>query len=98
MRLILIIVFVGSGIFCFSEEETVIENQWQVESLIYLEKGNEYLFLHEPISALENFQRASSFLDTSDNSANVIGFLISFGQVIAYDILGFREHCKQSLG
>lgn len=98
LRLILVAAFLGTWGFCFSEEALQVAKEWQSESLLYLEQGNANLLAHEPWRALEDFQRATSFLDKSDKSSCAIGFLISFGQVVAYDSLGFREQCKQSLG
>jgi hypothetical protein len=65
---------------------------------LHLSYGNSHLLLYEPWQALEQFQRANSLLDKSDNSSCPIGFLITFGQVIAYDCLGFHDQCKQAVG
>ncbi len=94
LRLTVVLVFLGMGFPCFSEEFQRDLKEWQSESLMHLGNGTANLLSHEPWHALEDFQRASTFLDPSDNSSFVIGFLISFGQAIAYDCLGFQENCK----
>lgn len=98
LSLILVVTFFGIGCPCFSEEIRPNLKEWQSESLIHLGLGNAHLLAHEPWQALEDFQRASSLLNPSDNSSFVISFLISFGQAIAYDYLEFRDQCKQAIG
>ncbi len=71
---------------------------WQNEALLHLGYGNIHLLSGEPWQALECFQKAFSVLDESDESSCSIGFLITFSQVIAYDCLGFRDQCRQSIG
>lgn len=90
--------FIGISLSCFSEEFHRELKPWQLESLQYFGNGSARILSHEPWRALEDLQRASSILDKTDPSSNIISFLIFFGQAIAYDSLGFREHCNQSLG
>lgn len=90
--------FIGITLVCFSEESHLELKAWQLESLQYFGNGTAKILSHEPWRALEDFQRASSILDKTDPSWSIISFLIFFGQAIAYDSLGFREHCNQSLG
>ena len=91
-----------TGLPIFSEETSnefhYPLQEWQNEALLYFSYGNVHLLSHEPWKALEQFQRANSLLDKSDSSSCPIGFLITFGQVIAYDCLGFHDQCKQAIG
>lgn len=98
LRLFFGIACLGIGLPCFAEEFEPTLKEWQSESLTYLGNGNAHLLAHEPWQALENFQKASALLDPTDNSSFVIGFLISFGQAIAYDCLGFHGKCKEAIG
>ena len=95
-----LLLIIGLPVF---SEETSNEfhhplQEWQNEALVHFSYGNTHLLLHEPWKALEQFQRANSLLDKSDGSSCPIGFLITFGQVIAYDCLGFHDQCKQAVG
>jgi hypothetical protein len=94
----LTLVFIGISLSCFSEESHRELKAWQLESLQYFGNGSARILSHEPWQALEDLQRASLALDKTDPSSSVISFLIFFGQAIACDSLGFREHCNQSLG
>jgi hypothetical protein len=98
LRLILTTLFLGIWLPCFSEEFRNNLKEWQGESLKHMSDGSINLLSNEPWRALRDFQRAEALLDRSDRASSAIGFLISFGQVIAYDALGFREQCKQSIG
>ena len=51
------------GCYCFSEEPTRELKEWQIECLTHLAYGNINLLSHEPLRALEDFQKAISFLD-----------------------------------
>jgi hypothetical protein len=84
------------GFLCFAEERDLKE--WQLESLQYFANGSANLLAHKPWRALEDFQRSNALLDKTDKSTSVISFLISFGQAIAFDSLGFREECKEAIG
>lgn len=86
------------GVPCFSAEFQHDLKEWQSECLLHLGYGNAGLLLDEPLYALEEFQKATTLLDTSDNSSSIISFLISFGQAIAFDCLGLKEHCRESIG
>lgn len=83
---------------CFSNESGRDFKEWQIKSMEYFASRSANLLTQEPWHALENFQKASTLVDQSDNSSNIINFLILFGQTVAYDTLGFREQCIQSLG
>jgi hypothetical protein len=98
LRLVLVVLLLGLGSLCFSSDGRHNLKEWQSESLNHLGYGYDNLLAHDPCGALEEFQKANSLLDRSDNSASVISFLISFGQSIAYDALGFSEHCTQAVG
>ncbi len=83
----LTVLFFIIGFPIFSEE---IPNEfhhplqeWQNEALLHFGYGNAHLLLDEPWQALEQFQKANLLLDKSDSSSYPIGFLITFGQVIA---------------
>lgn len=89
-------IFISLNICGYSSE--LSQTNWQLESLDYLGLGNAHLLSHEPILALENYQKASAIIDRSDNFSCVISFLICFGEAISYDMLGFHEHSKQSIG
>ena len=102
IKWVLAILFLVIRFSAFSEE-TPNEfhhplQEWQNEALLHFSYGNTHLLFHEPWQALEQFQRANSLLDKSDSSSCPIGFLITFGQVIAYDCLGFHDRCKQAIG
>jgi hypothetical protein len=98
LRLVLFVLLVGLGSPCFSTDGRHNLKEWQSESLNHLGYGYDSLLSHDLCGALEEFQKANSLLDRSDNSSSVISFLISFGQSIAYDALGFSEHCTQAVG
>ncbi len=98
LKLLLLGIFLTNGFSAFASDSLPISKSWEINSLFYLESGNTQLLMHKPVNALEDFQTATAFLDKSDKSASVIAFLISFGQTIAYDAIGDKEQCKQSLG
>ena len=98
IRVVLATLLLGIWLPCFSEESRNDLKEWQSESLQHFIYGSAHLLSHEPWRALEDFQTAIECLDKSDRSPSAISFLISFGQVIAYDVLGFREQCKQTIG
>jgi hypothetical protein len=89
--------FLGIGIFCFSNDMQQADPEWPRESLLFLAYGNESLLLNQPSYALENYQEAREILHASDGFFPAIDFLISFGEAIAYDLLGCHEQCQQSL-
>ena len=91
LKLMLTVLILRIGLPCFSDEFRQDLKEWQSESLKHFCYGSANLFSHEPCKALEDFQRATTCLDRSDRSSSAIDFLILFGQVIAYDVLGFRE-------
>jgi hypothetical protein len=95
LRVVLVILLLGIWFPCFSEESRDDLREWQSESLEYFIYGSAHLLEHEPWRALENFQTATDHLD---RSSSAMSFLVSFGQVIAYDVLGFKEQCKQAIG
>ncbi len=99
LKLVIFMFFLGMGSTCFSEDDKQHQlKEWQSESLNHLGYGFGNLLTHEHCIALEEFQKASSLLDHSDNFSSLISFLICFGQSIAYDALGFSEQCKQAIG
>ena len=98
LRLFFLVACLAVGLPCFAEESESFLKEWQSESLTYIGNGNAHLLAHEPWQALENYQKANEFLDLTDNSSFVLGFLISFGQAVAYDCLGFHGKCKQAIG
>jgi|GEM_PF-3461939 len=83
---------------CFSEELHQDIKPWQLESLQYFGNGSAKILSNEPWGALKDFQLALSLIDKNDSSASIISFLIFYGQIVAYDSLGFQEHCNQTLG
>jgi hypothetical protein len=97
-RLLLLIVCLGCALPSYTDEHTQVVQETQEESLFYLGHGNASLLAHEPWQALEFFQKATVSLNASDCSSCVVQFLISFGQAVAFDTLGFDEQCRQSLG
>jgi hypothetical protein len=96
IRWLLAVILVVINVSIFTEEHHL--QDWQDEALFHLGNGNAHLLSQEPLHALEDFQKAKSLLDETDESSCSIDFLITFSQVIAYDCLGFHDHCKQSLG
>jgi hypothetical protein len=90
--------FFGIGLHSFCEAAPQKPAQRHTESLLYLENGYRQLLLNESKQALTDFENATASLEDIDKSSCAINFLISFGQVIAYDSLGFREECMQSVG
>ena len=71
---------------------------WRNEVTLHLSYGNLHLMSDQPWLALEEFQKAKSFIDVSESSSLPLDFMITFGQVIAYDRLGFHDQCKQAIG
>jgi hypothetical protein len=102
IKWMLVALFFIVGLPIFSEETSNKFHhplqEWQNEVLLHFGYGNTHLLLHEPWQALDQFQRANSLLDKSNSSSCPIGFLITFGQVIAYDCLGFHDQCRQAIG
>jgi hypothetical protein len=98
IKWVLTVMLLIIGFPTFSDEFQHSLQDWQTEALLHLGYGNAHLLSHKPWQALEHFQKAMSLLDESDDSSCLIGFLITFSQVIAYDFLGFRDQCKQSIG
>lgn len=99
LRLVMLMLLLGARSQCFSaDDDTHHLQEWQMESLNHLGYGFANLLTHEHCYALEEFQKANSLLDLSDNSSSLISFLICFGQSIAYDALGFSEKCNQAIG
>jgi hypothetical protein len=84
-------------ILCFSEGIQLAVKEWQSESLMHFGYGSINLLWNDPRRALENFQTAHDSIDKSDRSSCVMTFLVSLGQVIAYDNLGLRDHCERSI-
>jgi tetratricopeptide (TPR) repeat protein len=98
IRWVLAMMLVVTNGSIFAEESQHHLQDWQDEALSHIADGNAHLFSGNTWQALEHFQKASSYIDKSDTSAGPIGFFVVFGQVIAYDRLGFHDLCKQSIG
>jgi hypothetical protein len=61
-------------------------------------QGTIRLVSYQPMRALEDFQKAASFVDNCDAFSYRAQFFIQFGKTIAYDMLGFDDQCRQSIG
>lgn len=97
-KFIIAVLLLGQSVHCLSEEYDQDLKEWQQDNLVYyVGCANVDLFMNDPESALENFQIASTLLDPSDDPS-CMGFWISFGQVIAYDMLGLEDECNRSIG
>ena len=98
-KVILAFLFMAPFLLNSSEDIQYDLNEWQRETVLYFAHGSAHLLMAEPQLALENFQKASSFLDKSDSASSALGFLICFGEgSIAYDGLELRAQCRQSIG
>jgi hypothetical protein len=97
IKIILALLIFGIGTPCFSEESQRELKEWQIEHLQYFMNGSVNLLSDEPWKALENFQQAASLIEKTDEFSFASGFLVSFGQAIAFDVLGFTEQCRQSV-
>jgi tetratricopeptide (TPR) repeat protein len=95
--LAVILVVIKCSIFAEEFKHPHLQD-WQEEALSHIADGNAYLLSGKTWQALEQFQKASSYIDKSDASASPIGFFVVFGQVIAYDRLGLHDLCKQAIG
>lgn len=98
VRVVLFLLFLGLASSSFATDGRCSLKEWQPQSLNHIGYGYDHLLAHDLCGALEEFQKANSLLDHSDNSSSVMSFLISFGQSIAYDALGFSERCTQAIG
>lgn len=96
-KMVLVLLIFGMGTPCFSEESRRDLKEWQIEHLQYFMNGSVNLLSDEPWQALENFQKAASLIEKTDEFSFASGFLVAFGQAIAFDVLGFTEQCRQSV-
>ena len=83
---------------CFSDLITKKEMTLQKDPLFYLNRGYTSLLSGNSRMAIRYFNNAFQFVDISAPSSCLLDFLISFGQVIAYDHQGERTLCKQAIG
>lgn len=71
---------------------------YQVESLKYYKSGNTKLLGQQPWYGLADLQVASTLLDDqSDPSSALLGFFISFSQIVACDVLGLHDQTIQAM-
>lgn len=99
LRAILMAIFLGTGCVGFSEQllpQALLQSQG--DSLVYWGRGYANLLGNEPLRALENFRKSTAALNRPDDWAGAVSFMISFGEIVAYDMLGSRAECKQALG
>jgi hypothetical protein len=66
-------------------------------ALVCVGCGNESLLSCNYSRALDEFDKASSLLKKLEEPCLELDFLISFGKVIAYDNLGLKQECQNSL-
>jgi len=95
-RGMIVALFLLVGVQGFSEEKTPFA--WDSESVYYLGQGNLRLLWNEPWSALENFERASLSIQSLDPMEDTLEFLVWYGRIIAYDILGLEDECRRAIG
>ena len=99
MRKILLVIMVwGASLSCFSQERLVRDKVWEEIGLFHYQQGFEKLLAHEPLRALEDFQKAHLSIATSSQGACTLGGLFFLSQAVAYDVLGYRDHCLRALG
>jgi hypothetical protein len=82
----------------FTASIPAFSDEWYSESLTCWAQGGVRLVSHQPMRALEDFQKAASLIDSNDEFSYRAQFFIQFGKTIAYDMLGFDDQCKQSIG
>lgn len=98
LKYLLALVLVGtrSVIYSAEEEESYRTSlNSQDESVAFIAEGSLNLFCNEPYSALENFQKALT-LSSQSEDLSATEFLVLFGQVIAYDMLGLKGSCGEA--
>ena len=103
LKYLLVFVLVGAKTVVFSGEVTdfKINSTYQAaldsqdKSVVCIARGSLNLFSNEPRAALKNFQKALTFSHKSEDP-EAMEFIVLFGQVIAYDMLGLRENCGEA--
>lgn len=86
----------------FSQISNVGERDDEQLAMIYVGYGNLYLLASEYSQALENFQKATDILENAKTFPSFpeseIYLLTMFGRLVAYDNLGLRSQCEQTVG
>jgi hypothetical protein len=95
------VLFVGTSYSCFSRDiPKNVELPFGIvasPAVVYAGCGNIHLLLGDFEFALEDFRKASLYLEYCE-SPEISEFMILFGQIVAYDNLNQRDKCEQALG
>jgi hypothetical protein len=69
-----------------------------VDAFFFTKAAFDSLLENQPYAAIENLKKAKSKISNLDPDAYNSWILIYLGQIIAYDLIGNRELCENSIG
>lgn len=102
MKLLVLSLFLSLGLYSQAETTSagLIEDSDPLEHLALdcIGRGDAFLVFHQYTEALAEFNRVMPLLEDLGDKSDVIGFLASFGKIIAYDNLGMVKECKEAMG